>query len=123
MSENEAVYNITPMGKPRMTRADTWKQRPCVMRYWAFKDECKLHGLVVPESGSHLVFILPMPKSWSKKKKLAMTGQSHQSKPDIDNILKAVLDAVYKDDSTVWNLQATKIWGDVGQIIIREGMA
>lgn len=30
------IYDITPIGKPRMTRADKWKQRPAVMRYRAF---------------------------------------------------------------------------------------
>lgn len=30
------IYDITPIGKPRMTRADKWKQRPPVMRYRAF---------------------------------------------------------------------------------------
>ncbi|EPC1808647.1 RusA family crossover junction endodeoxyribonuclease, partial [Klebsiella pneumoniae] len=25
------IFNITPMGKPRMTRADKWKQREVVM--------------------------------------------------------------------------------------------
>ncbi|EPC1806961.1 RusA family crossover junction endodeoxyribonuclease, partial [Klebsiella pneumoniae] len=25
------IYDITPIGKPRMTRADKWKQRPAVM--------------------------------------------------------------------------------------------
>ncbi|HFT7716341.1 RusA family crossover junction endodeoxyribonuclease, partial [Klebsiella pneumoniae] len=24
------IYDITPIGKPRMTRADKWKQRPAV---------------------------------------------------------------------------------------------
>ena len=28
---------ITPVSKPRMTRADTWKKRPCVLKYWAYK--------------------------------------------------------------------------------------
>ena len=32
------IYDITPIGKPRMTRADKWKQRPAVMRYRAFCD-------------------------------------------------------------------------------------
>jgi len=119
MSEPETIYNITPMGKPRMTRSDAWKKRPCVMRYWEFKDTCKAQGLAVPESDSHLIFILPMPKSWSKKKKLLMDGKAHQSKPDIDNITKAVLDAVYKDDSKVWDLRTTKLWGVEGMIVVK----
>ncbi|MCR4339433.1 MAG: RusA family crossover junction endodeoxyribonuclease, partial [Gemmatimonadaceae bacterium] len=37
-------------------------------------------------------FRLPMPPSWSNKKRLAMIGQPHAQKPDIDNLLKAVLE-------------------------------
>ena len=32
---------IIPRAKPRMTRADTWKKRPCVVKYWAYKDELR----------------------------------------------------------------------------------
>jgi Holliday junction resolvase RusA-like endonuclease len=56
----------------------------------------------------------PIPKSWSKKKRqLAVDGEIYpQVKPDLDNVMKAILDAlngvVYADDSQVINLVATK---------------
>ncbi len=39
----------------------------------------------------------------------------HAKKPDIDNLVKAVMDAmtfagVWRDDSLVWNVHATKIY-------------
>lgn len=68
-------YIITPVGKPRMTRRDKWKQRQPVMRYRMFCDEARLHGIRVPENGAHITFVLPMPQSWSKKKRTAMDGQ------------------------------------------------
>lgn len=63
------VYNVVPMDKPRMTRADKWKQRPEVMRYRAFCDHVSLLGMELPESYSYVTFVIPMPKSWSKKKR------------------------------------------------------
>lgn len=39
------IYDITPIGKPRMTRADKWKKRPAVMRYRAFCDEARLRKI------------------------------------------------------------------------------
>ena len=111
-------YSITPMGKPRMTQADKWKKRPEVLRYWAFKEECKLKRVQVPESGAHIIFVLPMPQSWSRKKKQAMVGKPHQQKPDRDNMEKALLDAVFGDDSVVWDARTTKIWGWQGAIRI-----
>ncbi|HGV3500426.1 TPA: RusA family crossover junction endodeoxyribonuclease, partial [Klebsiella michiganensis] len=47
------IYDITPIGKTRMTRADKWKQRDVVLRYRAFCDEVRLKNVVMPEAGSH----------------------------------------------------------------------
>jgi Holliday junction resolvase RusA-like endonuclease len=113
-------YPITPCPKPRMTRSDKWKQRPCVMRYRAFADEARLRDLKVNESGTHLRFDLPMPKSWGKAKRLSMEGQPHTQKPDIDNLVKAVFDALYTDDSHIWHFSAEKRWAVVGSISITE---
>lgn len=93
------IFNITPMGKPRQTRADKWKQREVVLRYRAFCDEVRLKKVVMPEAGSHITFILPMPASWSQKKRVAMNGQAHQQKPDADNMIKALMDALFADDA------------------------
>ena len=114
------VYNITPVGKPRMTRADKWKKRPEVLRYRAFCDHVRLLGVELPEAGAHVTFILPMPLSWSKKKRLQHDGQPHQAKPDCDNMLKALMDAIYADDAHVWDCRVTKVWGETGQIVITE---
>lgn len=113
-------HQIVPIPKPRQTKSDKWKKRPCVMRYRAFADQCRALGMRINESGSHIVFILPMPKypSWSKKKRAAMDGQPHQQKPDIDNLCKSVLDALHKDDSHIYNIRLSKLWGQEGKIII-----
>lgn len=114
------VFNITPLAKPRMVKSDAWKQRPTVLRYWAFKDQLTLlankAGYVVPDSAIHLIFIIPMPKSWSKKKREKMNYEPHQQKPDVDNLIKAFLDCLCKDDSYVWDIRGTKYWGEKGKI-------
>ena len=112
-------YIITPVGKPRMTRSDKWKQRPPVMRYRMFCDEARLHDIRVPEAGAHITYVLPMPKSWSKKKCARMAGKPHQQKPDIDNLTKALLDALFDDDAHIWDVRASKVWGETGMIIIK----
>ena len=113
------VYDIKPNTKPRMTRSDKWKQRPCVMQYRAFKDEVRLKKVYLPEA-YHIIFVIPMPKSWSKKKHLEMLYKPHKQTPDKDNLEKALLDALYCDDSHVWDGRVTKIWGYDGQIIVKE---
>lgn len=112
------IYDITPLGKPRMTRKDRWAKREPVIRYRAFCDECRLRGVQLPEAGAHVTFVLPMPPSWSQKKRAAMNGQPHQQKPDSDNLAKSLLDALFGDDAHVWDLRVTKRWGEHGQIII-----
>jgi len=100
-----------------MTRADKWKQRPEVLRYWAFCDEVRSKRGEFTNH-CHVFFILPMPESWSKKKRQEMDGQPHLSKPDADNLIKALGDALYADDSGLWHYAVTKLWGIQGQIRI-----
>ena len=111
-------YNITPCAKPRMTQKDKWSRRPATETYWVFKDEVKRLKLDLPESGANIIFMIPMPQSWSKKKKLKMVGTPHKQKPDLDNLIKGLGDAVYQDDSCISDICANKIWAVRGAIII-----
>ena len=63
---------ITPVPKPRMTKSDRWKKRPCVVKYWDFKEELLYlfrEQDIVVDKELYIEFHLPMAKSWSKKKK------------------------------------------------------
>lgn len=112
------AYPIEPMGKPRMTRKDKWAQRDCVMRYRAFKDKVRACGLTALPQPCRLLFTIPMPESWSRKKCAAQDGKPHMEKPDIDNLVKAVLDALYEDDAHVWSVWGEKRWGAAGSIAV-----
>jgi len=107
-----------------MTRADRWKKRPCVLRYFEFADKMKLRSKQVGCELGHVLsctFILPMPKSWSKKKRAEMDGKPHQQRPDLDNLLKALKDSLLDEDCVVWKYEEIeKRWGDLGKIIIKE---
>ncbi len=110
-------HHITPVAKPRMTQCDKWKQRPVVMKYWAYKDECVGKGVSVPDK-VYICFMMPMPKTWSRAKRDEMYCQPHKQKPDLDNLIKGLLDAVLEDDSTVSEIHAKKLWGHSGAILI-----
>jgi Holliday junction resolvase RusA-like endonuclease len=114
------VYPIIPISAPRQTRADQWKDppRPPVARYRAYRDELRLRQVTVPSPFHHVVFILPKPSSWSQKQRAAQEGMPHQQKPDKDNLEKALLDAVFGEDSHVWDGRATKLWGEIGLLIL-----
>ena len=113
-------YEITPVAKPRMTIRDKrLPKRPVVAKYHAFKDEIRFAGVKLPEYGAVVHFHLPMPKSWSKKKKQKNFGMPHKQTPDLDNMLKALLDSIYQDDKKVWNIRdLSKFWAYEGAIVI-----
>ena len=118
----ESVYikvDGQPIAKPRMTRRDKWASRPCVLRYWAWKDKALAR---LYKMGGHPEGLIPYwvdvfaviepPKSWSlKKKKEALEFGYHSGKPDIDNIYKGVLDALIPEDKTVSYGVMHKMWG------------
>ena len=112
-------YRLTPVPKPRMTQADRWKKRPAVLRYRAFCDEVRALGIQLRPTGDRVIFILPMPKSWPKKKRAEMLGQPHQGKPDADNMLKALWDAVHQEDKHIFHADALKFWGEESAILIQ----
>jgi len=114
------LLEITPVPKPRQTRADKWKKRPAVMRYRAFADELRLKlPRDVDLNGRSVEFTFKMPKSWSRTKKAQMDGTPHLQTPDLDNTLKALIDAHLSDDSGIWSLAGlTKRWGYRGSIRI-----
>lgn len=110
-------YDITPIPKPRMTQKDKWQKRPATDRYWAFKKECLAKNVQI-FNGDKITFVIPFPKSWGKAKRQICDGSRHTVKPDIDNLLKSALDAIFEDDSHICLLTIEKVWGPKGKIII-----
>ena len=74
----------------------------------------------------NMVFHMPMPKSWSQKRKKEQFGKPMTSKPDIDNLMKWSLDVLngiaYQDDRYVTSGYFEKIWDYEGkaQISVQE---
>jgi Holliday junction resolvase RusA-like endonuclease len=109
---------LTPVSKPRMTQRDKWDKRPCVVRYRDYCDRlratCRVAGYEL-EDVLFVSFSLPIPKSWGKKKAAEFEGKPHQQKPDVDNLVKAVMDALAADDKHVHIVHARKYWGPQGK--------
>tara|TARA_R110001592_G_scaffold312235_2_gene587473 strand:+ start:619 stop:1107 length:489 start_codon:yes stop_codon:yes gene_type:complete len=117
------TLNIVPVPKPRMTQSDKWKKRPATDKYWLFKTElnmlCKLCRWT-PKEDLDITFVLPMPTSWSEKKRVERDGQAHKQRPDLDNLVKAFKDALLVEDSHVHTYHnIKKIWGRSGAIIVK----
>ena len=126
------VFDVIPMGSVRMTQSDRWKtnpnhldpnkrQRKSVTKHFTFKNEITRQGKLMNFNiGECLecVYFIPMPDSWSEKKKEKMNGFPCKVKPDCDNITKLVKDSFCINDSNIWNEEAKKVWAYNGSIII-----
>ena len=91
---------------------------------------CKQYpsGMAFPDEAIELEceFVFEMPKSWSEKKKAQMNGKGclSRKKPDIDNCMKSVMDALngiaYTDDSQFTETgRCRKVWGEKEGVIIQ----
>lgn len=60
-----------------------------------------------------------LPASWSKKRRAAMLGQPHTSRPDASNVAKAVEDGLnriaYADDAQIAEAVTRKLWAEVAE--------
>ncbi len=74
-----------------------------------------------------IAFEKSMPKSWPKKRVLAMRGEPVTSGADIDNQAKAILDAlngvVFEDDKQVSDLSVSRRWGETDNFRIMVSIA
>lgn len=73
-----------------------------------------------------VVCTFAIPKSWSKAKRAAQMHRPHCQKPDGDNLLKAVKDALnriaWRDDGQVYDARVRKVWGLVDQTVVHVGV-
>jgi Holliday junction resolvase RusA-like endonuclease len=117
-----------PWKRPGQTkggvRYDTQKTHKCAVM-WVIKDQFRR----VPIEGSvkmTIYFFMPVPRSWSKKKRLETVGEYHKIKPDLDNLEKFYKDCmsgiVYKDDAQVALVVKSKRYAEKPrtEIIIEE---
>ena len=114
-----AFWPITPVPAPRQVRSDAWAPSPSVQRYRTFRDEVRWSGFKIPDpERTHLIFLLPLPPSWPARQRAEYLGMPHRNKPDTDNLIKALLDAVFLQDAGVWDIRGTKLWWSHGGILV-----
>ena len=109
-------------GRPRFTKAGhtytpaktkAWEKTVAKAAWWAMHGRiADEHQLLEGPLKVMLVFYIPIPRSWSKRRKKEAVGQPHVFKPDLSNLVKAVEDGmagiVFSDDSQVAVLSASK---------------
>ena len=115
------TFKIRPVPKPRQSIRDKWSPSKSTLRYRLFADELRYQAIdmkfVLPDSFA-VEFVIPMPKSWSIRQKSLMNGKPHKQTPDLSNLLKSLEDALRKEDKEIWDVHASKRWGETGLIRI-----
>ena len=126
------LFDVVPVAAPRMTQSDKWRvnpnhedinkrQRKPVTNYYAYKNLLILQGNLMRfeiQPMLDVLFLIPMPDSWSAKKKETMNGLPCKVKPDTDNLTKAIKDTFCVNDSHIWKETAEKRWAYKGSVII-----
>jgi Holliday junction resolvase RusA-like endonuclease len=111
-----------PIGAPRMTRRDKWAKRPVVVRFMAWRNALENVRRVLPNANritsfSWTAYFAP-PATWSAKKRAEHLGKLHRSKPDRDNIDKALLDGLFAEDKGIAHGTIRKVWDATPRIEI-----
>jgi Holliday junction resolvase RusA-like endonuclease len=124
----EIVIPIPPMGAVRMTQRSKWAD-PKAKSYLHYKESLGFIArstIKEPIKGPISVtlgFYYPIPASWSKKKKELAYDMLPTVKPDIDNAVKGVFDALNKiaweDDDLITDLMTFKRYSEEPKILIK----
>lgn len=119
-------------GRPRFARRGKFVQsytpeKTVSYENWIRNCYQKEHGdnKLLPPISMDIVAIFDVPKSYSAKKRAAcLAGETLPTcKPDVDNIVKCVADALngiaYVDDSSITDLTMHKKYGTQGCLLVR----
>ncbi len=127
---NTIVFHIpgTPVGKgrPRFARRGKFVTTYTPEKTASYENLVKVKAMDAMRGGkpferalsAHIYLTVTPPESWSKKKKAqAINGEIYPtSKPDMDNVIKGIFDAmneiVYKDDKQIVSLLCIKRYGE-----------
>ena len=127
--EQKTIIELTPQTHVRATQGDSiffripegdlypsgLKRKLRLVRYNQYKEDLYniafSKGFKLPNQGLSVKFCIPMPKSWKPWQKELMNGKLHQSKPDIDNLMKALFDSLLSEDKRIGHInEISKIW-------------
>lgn len=110
-NQSDRVFFRIPRDK---LRPDGLKRLLRLERYNQYKQNlsalAKAKKFTPPEQGGHLIFYIPVPKTWKEYKKREMHNQLHLSTPDWDNLAKAFFDGLLIQDKGIADVRVTKKW-------------
>ena len=117
---SSVIINLPPYPapRPRFSKFGTYNPKKYTDYKKLFLSLAKRESKTYFNGGikAEVVFYMQIPKSLSKKKHTSLIGQFHTKKPDADNLLKTVKDALegtfYKNDSQICDVSVKKIYSE-----------
>lgn len=114
-----------PSPRPRFRKAGKFVQTYMPTIYTEHKEyiQRQMPKLLIEKPIKlEIFFYIPMAKSWTKKKKTSLLDKPHNIKPDVDNLLKTVMDAandhIWIDDGQVYEIVTKKTFSSEAKIMI-----
>jgi len=113
-----------PLQRARGTRKGFYDPQHIAKRNFALDVMSKIPRakLIDTPISFDMTFVIKMPKSWSAKKRAKFLNQPHIVRPDVDNLVKFIFDALnkvlYNDDAQIYKEEAQKMWGETGKTIL-----
>ncbi len=119
------VYELlgTPLSlhRPRFSKGNVYDDQKSLKLYHMVLIKSQHGRLPLFDKPTHIdiTFTFPVPASYSLKRKNALSGTCYPGRPDLDNLIKMVLDvcinACYKDDAIITSITARKVYGPEGK--------
>jgi Holliday junction resolvase RusA-like endonuclease len=116
------IKNIKPLGAVRMTQRGKYI-KDNAKRYLNYKSVIysevlsQLNGEYKPIDGAievTILFNMPIPTSWPKEKKWESVDKYCTTKPDVDNLIKGLFDALngllWVDDNRIVAVHTVKVY-------------
>lgn len=119
-----------PQKRPRFRRTEKYVQtydpqsQEKEQYRWQLRSQFRNKPLTVPLE-MDVIFYMPIPKATSfvRKKLMIANTMHHMKRPDIDNLMKYILDCmngiVFQDDAQIWSIRAQKIYAESPGTLIK----
>ncbi|MCO4095724.1 RusA family crossover junction endodeoxyribonuclease [Macrococcoides canis] len=124
--ERKGFEKPMPSPRPRFRNAGKFVQTYMPTSYTKHKEyiQRQMPKLLIENSIKlTILFEMPMLKNWSNPQKQRMIKAYHSKKPDIDNLLKTVLDAanghLWIDDGQIVEIHSAKRYAETTKIKIK----
>lgn len=109
-----------PLSRPRFSNGVVYDSQKATKNRVSFELKAQHDGPVFTGPlRLDVIFYMPVPDSMRRKKEDKVTYTPHFKKPDIDNLIKFLLDCsngiLFEDDSQIAIINASKIYSNLGR--------